>query len=115
MTPIQKRIYLAEAYGGWKPANRKIRHYDTWQHSDGRRCTAAHLPRYEADLNVLHHVEVGLSDGQYDTYERELAVAVNFKCHDEWPAPSGLRLVISATAEQRANALIKLHDPQATA
>ena len=62
------------------------------------------VPDYFGDLNACAEMESSLTDGQYDTFEQELAKITEFKCHDDLAAPSGLRKVISATAAQRAEA-----------
>jgi len=53
MKPEKQRIAIAEACG-WKAATRKIKHYDTYCHPDGRRVTFVQLPHYIKDLNAMH-------------------------------------------------------------
>jgi hypothetical protein len=102
MTQEEKRIKLAEAAGwieisDWKAAGINGKHpTEPWVEV---------IPDYFNDLNAVHELEKSLSDGQYDIFEQELARVAGFICHDEWPVPSGLRKVISATAAQRAEAL----------
>jgi len=67
------------------------------------------LPHYTSDLNACAEMEKVLTDGQYDTFEQELAQVVKYTHHDNWPEPSGLRPVISATAAQRAEAFLRVH------
>jgi hypothetical protein len=82
---------------------------DVYWFCNGRR-TIVEPKDYCGSLDAMHEAEKALSDGQYDIFEQELARVAGFVCHDEWPAPSGLRKVISATAKQRAEAFLRTYD-----
>jgi hypothetical protein len=107
LTQEEKRIKLAN-YAGWheRPEPHGSQNATAWWHNKDRYPSyLMPVPDYVSDLNAVHELEKSLSDGQYDIFEQELARVAGFICHDEWPAPSVLRKVISATAAQRAEAL----------
>lgn len=116
-TPTELRIAIAKECGWkWTLADKRpgYSHYPHWTPPVGyvqpdheaRESAMVHPPDYLNDLNAMKAAEDTLTDEQYDSFEYELARVVSFQCEDEWPTPSSLRKVISATATQRAEAFV---------
>lgn len=106
MTLEQQRIAIAEACP--QAISRIGDLYFYAQHTIGQPAWAACKDNDPlTDLNAMHEAEQILTDGQYDTFEQELARVVGFRCHNERPVPSRLRLIISATAAQRREAFLR--------